>query len=85
MYANRPKVAVRIRMADMNDQLNPKIGRRNLLRVLAAGAGTVAANASPLAAAATHSADADKKQSARYRANSSEAQALYRVNRYPVK
>jgi hypothetical protein len=69
----------------MNDRLNPNIGRRDLLRVLAVGAGAVAANAPPLAAAATHSADADKKRRARYQANSPEVQTFYRVNRYPAK
>jgi hypothetical protein len=38
-------------MTDMESRLNPDIGRRDLLRVLAAGAGAVAASATPLAAA----------------------------------
>ncbi|MGB5180727.1 MAG: formate dehydrogenase [Xanthobacteraceae bacterium] len=69
----------------MNDRLNPNLGRRDLLRVLAAGAGAAAASAPNLAAAATHSGDADKKQRARYQADSPEVQTFYRVNRYPAK
>jgi hypothetical protein len=69
----------------MNDRLNPNMGRRDLLRLLAAGVGAATASAPSLAAAATRSADADKKQRARYQANSPEIQAFYRVNRYPAK
>jgi len=69
----------------MNDRLNPKLGRRDLLRVLVVGAGAAAAGAPPLVAAATRSADADKKRKARYQANSPEIQTFYRVNRYPPK
>jgi hypothetical protein len=69
----------------MNDRLNSNLGRRDLLRVLAAGVGAAAANAPALAASATHSVDADKKQRARYQADSPEIQTFYRVNRYPAK
>jgi hypothetical protein len=57
--------------------------RRQFIRVL--GAGTVAASAAPLAAAATETADTAKKHRARYQADSSEVQTFYRVNRYPAK
>ena len=69
----------------MNDRLNPNLGRGKLLRVLAAGAGAAAASAPPLAAAATPSVDANKKQRARYQADSPQVQTFYRVNRYPPK
>jgi hypothetical protein len=69
----------------MNDRLNANLGRRDLLRVLATGVGAAAASAPRLAAAATHSGDADKKQRARYQADSPEVQTFYRVNRYPAK
>jgi hypothetical protein len=76
-------------MTDMERRLNPDIGRRDLLRVLAAGAGAVAASAAPLAAAAAaerENADAaNKKRRARYQPNSPEVQTFYRVNRYPAK
>ena len=70
-------------MKDMHDRLNPNIGRRDLLRVLAAGTGAAAASAAPLAAA-PQTADAAKKRRARYQANSPEVQTFYRVNRYPT-
>jgi hypothetical protein len=69
----------------MNDRLNPNLGRRELFRVLAAGAGAAATSAPPLAAAATPSVDNNKKQRARYQADSPEVQTFYRVNRYPAK
>jgi hypothetical protein len=69
----------------MNDRLNANLGRRDLLRVLATGVGAAAASAPRLAAAATRSGDVDKKQRARYQADSPEVQTFYRVNRYPAK
>jgi hypothetical protein len=65
----------------MNDRLNPTIGRRDLLRVVAVGA--AAATTSSCA-----SADAEEfpdKRKARYQADSREVQTFYRVNRYPAK
>jgi hypothetical protein len=70
---------------DMDNRLNPNIGRRDLLRVLAAGAGAAAVNAAPAVAAAPESSDAAKKRRARYQADSPEVQTFYRVNRYPRK
>ena len=69
----------------MDNQVNPTIGRRDLLRLLAAGAGAAAANAAPEAAVAAETADAAKKRRARYQPNSPEVQTFYRVNRYPTK
>jgi hypothetical protein len=68
----------------MNNRLNANLRRRDLVRVLAAGVGAAATSARPLAAAATNS-DPDKKQKARYQADSPEVQTFYRVNRYPAK
>jgi hypothetical protein len=65
----------------MNDQLNPKLDRRDLLRAVAVGAAAATTGACT-------SVDADNfpdKSRARYRADSSEVQAFYRVNRYPAK
>ena len=68
----------------MNDRLSPEIGRRDLLRILAAGAGTAAAVCVPLAAAAEDSSNpVPKKSRARYQPNSPDIQNFYRVNRYP--
>jgi hypothetical protein len=64
---------------------NAEIARRDLLRVLAAGAGAAAAGAASLTAAAAETADAAKKTRARYDANSPEVQTFYRVNRYPAR
>ena len=50
----------------MIDLRFPHIGRRDLLRVLAVGAGAAAATAAPIASAAARSTDADKKQRARF-------------------
>jgi hypothetical protein len=69
----------------MNDRLNPPIGRRDLLRILAAGAGAAAAATPPFAATAAESKNTDKKNRARYQPNSPDVQAFYRVNRYPPK
>jgi hypothetical protein len=61
-----------------------KIGRRDLLRVFGAGA-AVAASAGTVQEAAADSESADEKRKARYRADSPDVQAYYRVNRYPAK
>lgn len=58
-----------------------KIDRRDLLRVLGAGAA-----ASPVALVSEAQADSgtsDEKRKARYDANSEDVKAFYRVNRYP--
>ena len=63
----------------MNDRLNPKIARRDLLRVLAVGA----AAATTSACASTDAEDFPDKRKAHYQADSPEVQTFYRVNRYP--
>ena len=62
-------------------------GRRDFLRALGAGAGGVAVTVSgPLVQeAAADSESNDDKRKARYKADSSDVQAYYRVNRYPAK
>jgi hypothetical protein len=67
----------------MKNRLNPTIGRRDVLRVLAAGAGAAAASAAPIAAAAAETGNTAKRSRARYQPNSREVQTFYRVNRYP--
>jgi hypothetical protein len=61
----------------------PKIGRRDLLRVLAIGAATATTSACT-SAGADKSKFPDKRR-ARYDANSPEVQTFYRVNRYPAR
>jgi hypothetical protein len=66
---------------NMKDGLNPNIGRRDLLRAVAVGAAAATTGACT-------SVDAENfpdKSRARYRADSSEVQTFYRVNRYPAK
>ena len=66
----------------MSKQDTPKVGRRQFLRVLAAGAGAAAAGAAPLASdAAAAESDQDKRKS-RYK-ETDHVKAYYRVNRYP--
>jgi hypothetical protein len=63
-----------------------KIGRRDVLRALGAGAGVAVTTSSPLvreAAAAGESTE--QKGKGRYQENSPDVQAYYRVNRYPTK
>jgi hypothetical protein len=71
----------------MNDRLDPKIGRRDILRVLAIGAATAATSACVSAGAddAPTTRGFPDKRKARYQADSPEVQTFYRVNRYPAK
>jgi hypothetical protein len=63
-----------------------KIGRRDVLRALGAGAGVAVAAPGPLAREAlAESEPTDEKRKARYQANAPDVQAFYRVNRYPTK
>jgi hypothetical protein len=66
----------------VKNRANAGIGRRDFFRVLAVGA-AAAATTSPCTSA--HAADFPDKRKARYRANSPNVQAFYRVNRYPAK
>jgi hypothetical protein len=63
-----------------------RVGRRDFLRALGAGAGVAVTVSGPLVQeAAADSESNDDKRKARYKADSSDVQAYYRVNRYPVK
>jgi hypothetical protein len=68
----------------MKSETKPKLGRRDFLRVLGAGAGAAVTTAAPLATpAAADTENYDEKRKARYKANSAEVQTFYRVNGYP--
>jgi len=61
-----------------------KMGRRQFLRAL--GAGATATSSGLLAERATAASPSkDEKRKARYQANAPDIQAYYRVNRYPTK
>jgi hypothetical protein len=65
-----------------------KVKRRDFLRVLGAGAGAGAVATTTglvIQEAAADSESNDEKRKPRYRANSPDVQAYYRVNRYPTK
>ena len=66
----------------MKAQDKTKVGRRDFLRAIGAGAGLAVTSAAPLATdAAAAESDADKKK-ARYK-ETEHVKAFYRVNRYP--
>jgi hypothetical protein len=68
----------------MKSETKPKLGRRDFLRALGAGAGVAVATAAPLATqAVADSENNDEKRKARYKADSASIQTYYRVNRYP--
>lgn len=63
-----------------------KVGRRDFLRALGAGAGVAVTASGPLVEeAAADSESNDEKRKARYKADSPDVQSYYRVNRYPAK
>jgi hypothetical protein len=67
----------------MKQQDKAKLGRRDFLRAMGAGAGLAVTAAAPLAPeAAASESDVEKKKS-RYQANSTDVQTFYKVNRYP--
>ena len=66
----------------MKQQDKSKLGRRDFLRAMGAGAGLAVTAAAPLASEADASeSDADKKK-ARYK-ETDNVKTYYRVNRYP--
>jgi hypothetical protein len=70
----------------MTKEQKSKLGRREFLRTLGAGATVAAAAAAPLAVEARADTETnDEKRKARYKADSPEVQTFYRVNRYPQK
>jgi hypothetical protein len=66
----------------MSKTTKPTVGRREFLRVLAAGAGAAASTASPLATDAVAAESEADKRKARYK-ETDHVKAYYRVNRYP--
>ena len=67
----------------MKQQDKTKLGRRDFLRAMGAGAGLAVTAAAPHATgAAASESDAERKK-ARYQPNSSDVQSFYKVNRYP--
>ena len=68
----------------MKSEPKSKLGRRDFLRALGAGAGVAVTTAAPLATpAAADTENNDEKRKARYKADSPEVKTYYRVNRYP--
>ncbi len=68
----------------MKSEPKTKLGRRDFLRALGAGAGVAVTTAAPLSTpAAADSENSDEKRKARYKADSASVQTYYRVNRYP--
>ena len=66
----------------MKQQDKTKLGRRDFLRAMGAGAGLAVTAAAPLATEATATeSDADKKK-ARYK-ETDHVKAYYKVNRFP--
>jgi hypothetical protein len=61
-----------------------KVGRRDFLRVLGAGAGTAAAMGSLATGARADTETNDEKRKARYR-ETEHVKTFYRVNKYPAK
>ena len=67
----------------MKEREEEKLGRRDFLGAMGAGAGLAVTAAAPFVTeAAASEPDADRKK-ARYQANSTDVQSFYRVNRYP--
>ena len=67
----------------MTRQKKSKIGRRDVLRALGAGAGVAATAAAPLATQALADNESnDEKRKARYK-ETDHVKTFYRVNRYP--
>jgi hypothetical protein len=67
----------------MKQQDKSKLGRRDFLRAMGAGAGLAVTAAAPLATEAAGSETEAEKKKARYQANSTDVQSFYKVNRYP--
>ncbi|HZQ13382.1 MAG TPA: formate dehydrogenase [Pseudolabrys sp.] len=67
----------------MKQQSNVRVGRRDFLRVLGAGAGAAVTPAAFVAEARADSENNNDKRKARYKADSEDVKAFYRVNHYP--
>jgi hypothetical protein len=60
-----------------------KMGRRDFLRALGAGAGVAATPAVLVSEAQAQTENNDEKRKARYKADSPDVKSYYRVNHYP--
>jgi len=67
----------------MKEQDKEKLGRRDFLRAVGAGAGLAVTAAAPLATEAAASETEAEKKKARYQANSTHIQSFYKSTRYP--
>ncbi len=67
----------------MKQDSKDKVARRDFLRVLGAGAGAAVTPAVLVSEAHADSENNDEKRKARYKADSADVKAYYRVNRYP--
>ena len=67
----------------MKEEKKSKVGRRDFLRAMGAGAGLAAAAAAPLASGVKADTETnDEKRKARYK-ETDHVKTFYRVNRYP--
>jgi hypothetical protein len=66
----------------MKSEGKTKLGRRDFLRALGAGAGAAATPALLVSEACADSENSEAKTKARYQANSADVKAFYRVNQY---
>jgi len=67
----------------MKEQDKAKLGRRDFLRAVGAGAGVAVTSAAPLATTAVAAESDAEKKKARYQPNSTDVQSYYKSNRYP--
>lgn len=67
----------------MKKESKAKVGRRDFLRVLGAGAGAAVTPAILVTGARADSENNDEKRKARYKGDSEDVKAFYRVNHYP--
>lgn len=68
----------------MTSESKNTVGRRDFLKTLGVGAGAAAVAAAPLATQAVADTEtADERTKTRYKGDSADVQAYYRVNSYP--
>ena len=67
----------------MKQQDKTKLGRRDFLRGVGAGAGLAVTASAPFATEAVAAESDAEKKKARYQPNSTDVKTFYKVNRYP--
>jgi hypothetical protein len=67
----------------MKQEGKARVGRRDFLRVLGISAGAAVTPAVLVSEARADSESNDEKRKARYKADSADVKAFYRVNHYP--